>query len=567
MSSAPDAGGATEATQNQPEVPPEPEIVEQLRLAAESAATRQDWERATAAVLRKTRALREEDPDSAVWNKLARTTLDGIAVAPIGTPSDLEDLATSGRPTRQGAWDVRVATAGDNERALAELAAGATSLWLHAEGVDVEAALQGVYVDLAPVVLHGADLDQAKTLAGLAPLHPDTNLGATQDDDLVPYAELAAAAGVRAVIVDGTAVHEQGASDGQELGWLLARGAQVVRTLADAGISDPFDLVEFRVAVTDEQFPTIAKLRALRRTWARVAELSGVEDAHTRVHAVTSRPMASTYDVHTNMLRGTVAAFAAGVGGADAVTVLPFDEPVGGDSELGRRVARNTSALLIEESHVAAVTDPAGGAYAVEKLTDELAKVAWAELGRVEQDGLDAFDARVADVRERRDQEVATRRRPITGLTEFPNAADAKPEAATDTYRYGAAFEALRDHPAAAAVFLATMGPIAAHTARATFITNLLAAGGIAVEPAGPTEDVASVLAAYESDRGGQPVVCLAGTDTAYAEWGGELATALKDAGATHVIIAGKPIDGVDDSAAMGVDALAFLARTRKALT
>ena len=105
------------------------------------------------------------------------------------------------------------------------------------------------------------------------------------------------------------------------------------------------------------------------------------------MHAVTSRPMTSAYDVHVNLLRGTVAAFAAGVGGADAVTVVPFDEPTGEISALGRRLARNISALLVAESHVAAVADPAGGAYAVERLTDDLCQAAWAELGRIESDG------------------------------------------------------------------------------------------------------------------------------------------------------------------------------------
>lgn len=519
---------------------------------------RAGWESAAAGVLRKARRLTDDDPDDAVWAKLTRTTLDGIDVPPIGQPSDLDDLSTTGRPTRTSAWDVRVRVAGDAEQSLAELETGATSLWLAADGVDLGTATEGVLLDIAPVVLDGATREQAEALVRQAPLHPDTNLGATSDDDLVPFAEIAQEAGIRAVVVDGTTVHEQGASDAQELGWILARGVQVLRRLTEAGVQDPFRLVELRVAATDEQFPTIAKLRALRRLWDWVAEASGVEDAHTRIHAVTSRPMTSAYDVHTNMLRGTIAAFAAGVGGADAITVVPFDEPTGEVSVLGRRIARNTHALLVEESHVAAVADPAGGAFAVERLTDDLCAVAWAELGRIESEGLDAFDARVAEVRERREAEIATRRRPITGLTEFPNPADPTP-AATDTYRYGHAFEAFRAEPVEQRVFLATLGPIAAHTARATFATNLFAAGGIGV-------DVADV-----AEHDGQNVVCLAGTDQAYAEEGAAAVEALRSAGATYVVLAGKPgestVADVDDSCAMGVDALAFLTRIREELT
>jgi len=281
---------------------------------------------------------------------------------------------------------------------------------------------------------------------------------------------------------------------------------------------------------------------------------------------VTSRAMMSKYDPWVNMLRTTVAAFAAGVGGADAVTVLPFDSTLGVPDTFGRRIARNTSSLLISESHLARVTDPAGGAYAVERLTDDLARTAWEIFGRLE-DG-ESLDAMIERTVEQRDREVATRKRPLTGLSEFPNLGEATPErrpdpSVSEVRRYGAAFEALRDEPAAKPVFLATMGSVAAHTARATFATNLFAAGGVAVEAAGATEGVDDVLAAYD----GQAVACLAGADPTYAEWGADLVAALREAGVRHVILAGRPGDlEVDDSCAVGVDALDFLARTREQL-
>ena len=128
--------------------------------------------------------------------------------------------------------------------------------------------------------------------------------------------------------------------------------------------------------------------------------------------------------------------------------------------------------------------------------------------------------------------------------------------------RYGAAFEALRADPPSAHVFLATLGPVAAHTARAGFATNLLAAGGVAVDVAGATAGVDDLVAAYD----GQRVVCLAGTDAAYAEWGEAAAAALREAGAGRVVVSGKPADWADDSCATGVDAIAFLTRTREQL-
>jgi methylmalonyl-CoA mutase len=542
-----------------------------LALASpEDAWSRTDWEKAAAGVLRKTGRLSADDPDDAVWAALTHTTYDGIEVLPLGTPD--QGLVSVFPPsTREGTWDVRV-RAFEGSDPVAELEAGASSLWVLAEHVEADrlaSFLDGVMLDLAPVVLDGPSPAHAQALVALGPLHPDSNLGATEDADLAAFARLALEAGVRGIVVDGVTAHEEGASDAQELGWVLARGAEVLRILEREGIEpeQAVDLIELRVAVTDEQFASIAKLRALRVLWARLARLCGVTQARTHVHAVTSRPMTSAYDVHVNLLRTTVAAFAAGVGGADAITVVPFDEPTGEISALGRRLARNISALLVAEAHVAAVADPAGGAFAVERLTDDLGQVAWSELGRIETEGWSAFDARVADVRARRESDVSTRRRPITGLSEFPHLADPVPARRNTSYRYGAAFEALRREAPETHVFLATLGSVADHTPRSTFATNLLASGGIAVDVSGPTQGVDDLSAAYD----GQEVVCVAGTDAAYAAWGREAAEALRAVGAQRVLVVStgstNELDWADDSFAAGDDAVAFLTRTREALS
>jgi methylmalonyl-CoA mutase len=460
---------------------------------------------------------------------------------------------------------------GDAVDPVSELERGATSLWVPAGLIPAEQLaefLDGVLLDLAPVVLEDPTPAHAEALVAMGPLHPETNLGATSDRDLAPFARLGADAGVRGIVVDGTPMHEEGASDGQELGWLLARGAQVLRVLEREGVGpEPaFGLVELRVAVTDEQFPAIAKLRALRVLWARLAELCGVQEPRTSIHAVTSRPMTSAFDVHANLLRTTVAAFAAGVGGADAITVVPFDEPTGVMGPLGRRLARNISALLVEESHVARVTDPAGGAYAVERLTGELCTVGWAELGRIESEGEGRFRERVAEIRRRREADVAHRRRPITGLSAFADLADPAPSRRNLSFRYGAAFESLRADPPDTHVFLGTLGPAAQHTARARFASSLLAAGGIAVDAAGQTTGVDDLVAAFR----GQAVVCLAGSDSAYAGWGSDAADALRSAGAVRVAVVASAstggLDWADDSFRDGDDAVAFLGRTREAL-
>ena len=592
-------GGLDEPT----ELEPEPGT---LALALDGpAATRKDWERAAATVLRKASRLTPGDPDAAVWDRLTRTTYDGIGVSPLGTPDLLDGPRTFGRPGRTGAWDIRsflnlrgklgreLALA--NTDALADLEGGVTSLWLELAALmdvdELDRALEGVMLDLAPVVLLPSNVDCVKSAfefeklverRGIVPA-PGTNLGAdpvggplrgslAEDQpegwawDSVSVARTALRIGTLGLVADGSAAHDIGASEAQELGWSMAAAVHYLRRMVDDRIDldDAVGVLEFRYAATDDQFLTIAKLRAARRLWERVLEVSGATSVEQRQHAVTSRPMMSKYDPYVNLLRTTVAAFAAAVGGADAVTVLPFDSLAGRSDPFARRIARNTSALLVEESRVAVVTDPAGGSYVVERLTDDLAQRGWDEFQLIEAAG-GAYDAledrsffeRVAQTAQRRQRDVATRRRPITGLTEFPNLAETLPERPEQTSafdavrRWGEDFEAMRDQPAATPVFLATLGSVAAHTARATFATNLLAAGGIAVAT---------------GEYAGQPAVCVVGTEAAYDESGAETASALREAGAKRVIVAGKPRDWADDSCAVGVDAVAFLTRMREAL-
>jgi len=246
-------------------------------------------------------------------------------------------------------------------------------------------------------------------------------------------------------------------------------------------------------------------------------------------------------------------------------------------------MARNTSSLLISESHVAAVTDPAGGSHAVEILTTELAEAGWAEFQRIERSGGvlaaladGSLRSRFAVTAAERARRVATRRQPITGVSEFPNlrevlptrrssaGADATPEPAA----WAGVFEELRDAPATAPVFLATLGTVPDHAARAGFVANLLAAGGVESVTAGATASVPDVVAAFAET--GSPVACLAGSDKAYAESGVDVVEALRTAGATWVVLAGRPkgplADLVDDQVAVGDDVVEFLRRTRTQL-
>jgi methylmalonyl-CoA mutase len=441
---------------------------ERLSLAAEfPVATRDQWRELVEGVLRKSGA----DTDD-VEATLASPTPDGFALHPLYTAADTApDAGFPGLPphVRGGGpdgrvlagWDVRQRHANPDPAAtkravLADLENGGTSLWLvvGAAGLPADAladVLDDVYLDLAPVTLDaGADTAAAaETLLavyadkGVAASEVRGNLGA---DPLGLRARTGAAHGLdvavdlarraqrhprlRAIVVDALPYHEAGGSDGQELGCAVATGVAYLRALTDAGldVDAAARQLEFRLAATADQFATIAKLRAARRLWARVTEVSGAATRVAPQHAVTSSTMMTRRDPWVNMLRTTLACFAAGVGGADAVTVLPFDSAIGLPDSFARRIARNTHSVLLEESKVAGVIDPAGGSWYVERHTDELARAGWATFTEIERAGgiaaaLDSglVDERIAATRDARTERFASGEEAITGVTVFPN--------------------------------------------------------------------------------------------------------------------------------------------------
>ncbi|MEV4870978.1 methylmalonyl-CoA mutase family protein [Streptomyces syringium] len=614
-------------------------------------ATREQWQRLVEGVLRKAGTVAE---GPAAEEALSTALQDGLTTRPLYTAEDAAaagpdgDLpigpAGPGYPgfppfvrggsvagTAVSGWDVRQRhTHPDprraNEAVLADLENGVTSLWLTvgAAGLPTDGlatALEGVYLDLAPVVLDAGtetgaaarELLRLYAERGVAPHAATGNLGAdplgtlarthTAGDPAEPLAAAAGLAvlcareypGIRALTVDALPYHEAGGSAAQELGCSLATGVAYLRALGAAGLGTEAACaqLEFRYAATADQFLTIAKLRAARRLWARVAEVCGATPGAgaQRQHAVTSSVMMTRRDPWVNMLRTTVAALGAGVGGADSVTVLPFDDALGLPDAFARRIARNTSSILLEESHLARVIDPAGGSWYVERLTDELAHAAWAWFQEIERAGGHAaalgsglVEERLADTWRQRSARLATRAEPVTGVSEFPNLAEEPvrreaPAAAPapgglPRVRRDEAYEALRArsdaHLAATGsrprVFLAALGPAAAHTGRATFAANLFQAGGIEPVHDPATVDAESAAAAFAAS--GATLACLCSSDALYAEQAEAVATALKEAGADRVFLAGKPRGeqreaferaGVDAFVFAGGDAVAVL--------
>ncbi|KUM78589.1 methylmalonyl-CoA mutase subunit beta [Streptomyces griseorubiginosus] len=587
-----------------------------LSLAAEFPdANLEQWHGLVAGVLRKSG---RDVSGAAAEDALSTALEDGLRTRPLYTAHDtapepgfpgFAPFVRGARPegNTAGGWDVRQRHAvADNTAVLADLENGVTSLWLAVGDGGIPVAslgrvLDGVYLDLAPVALdagrqfaeaaeellrlygeRGIAGESARGSLGADPLGHEARTG--EELDFAPVVLLARRCaeeypGLRALTVDALPYHEAGGSAAQELGASIATGVAYLRALTEAGLSaeQACAQLEFRYAATADQFLTIAKLRAARRLWARVAEVCGVPAAGAQAqHAVVSPVMMTRRDPWVNMLRATIATLAAGVGGAESVTVLPFDHALGLPDAFARRIARNTSTILVEESHLSRVIDPAGGSWYVERLTDELAQSAWAFFRTIERDGGQAAVLRSGRLRTdlattwaQRSKRLATRREPITGVSEFPflsekpverEPAPEQPSGGLPRVRRDEAFEELRArsdaHLAATGarprVFLAALGPAAAHTARLTFAANLFQAGGVEPVTEGTFED------------SGATEACLCSSDALYEEQAEETAAALKSAGAEHVFLAGRPgqYSGVDSYVFAGCDAVAVLTAT-----
>ena len=183
-----------------------------------------------------------------------------------------------------------------------------------------------------------------------------------------------------AAIADGRAWHAAGASDAQELGVVLATFVELLR---HAGTAPRAQLM---LVADSDQFATIAKFRAARLLTMRMAELTQLAGPLPAIHAETAWRTMSRLEPETNMLRAGSAAFGAAAGGADSISVLPFDA-LGDNSADGRRLARNTSSIMAEEASLADVADPGAGSGAIETTTERLAEAAWREFQEIEAAG------------------------------------------------------------------------------------------------------------------------------------------------------------------------------------
>lgn len=384
--------------------------------------------------------------------------------------------------------------------------------------------------------------------------------------------------------------HDGGASDAEELALALASSVELMRRGQALGL-EPADVAEpliWTLAIGNEPFLAIAKLRAARLVWTKLALACGLaEPTMPWIRAVPSQRIWTQRAAWLNLLRGTTGCFAAAIGGADSIASAAFDGlcgPEGGSesaglgrgSELGRRLAINTQRILRDESSLDRVIDPAGGSFYVESLTDALARAAWSRFRVLEREGglvagleSGTIQAGIAKAATKLRERVATRKQPITGVSSWPALDEPNPPeqaanrfegpppdssttitgacfevAAIPIVRLAAPFEALRaaaeawmkTHGHRPRIFAATLGPLAHHQARLDFARNLFAAGGIElIEPS----DGADRVAAFQASGCELAIVC--GRDEDYLAQQNPLVRALFEAGATQVWIAGPP--------------------------
>ena len=561
-------------------------------------------------------------------DRLASVSSDGIRIEPLYRPAD------GPRPLgREGAWAIIARMdhpeAGEaNAQALEDIAGGADGLQvifagatgaygfglkrsdsatLHKafDGIGFDAA-QSFELDLGPdgpaealafaalIERSGASPSARSVSFGLDPF-AGVSRGPFPSDWVVwsaPFVDAALALRAKGfsgplVVADGRPVHAAGGTPGQELAFALGAGLALLKGLSGAGV--PLDeargRIAFRLAADADEFLTLAKFRAIRLLWSRLEEACGLVPRKVRLQAETAWRMMSVRDPYVNTMRATLAAFSAGLGGADSVSVLPATVAIGFPDSLARRLARNGQLILLRESNLGFVADPAAGAGAFEALTKELCATAWSLFQKGETAGglpaalaTGTFQREVAESAAVLRRDVGRLKTLLTGVSAHPNPGEtivadlpgaprrqpaASAQGAMLAFRLAAPFEALRDRSdalfastgARPKVYLAAIGTEAAHRRRVAFMRAWLEAGGF--EPVYRTDETPE-SAAEHFRTSGASLACLCGDDRDYEASAAAYAAALKGAGAKAMMLAGRPGDAEADLRAAGVDDFAF---------
>ena len=408
------------------------------------------------------RALVDKTLGEAPFSSLEKTTVEGLAIEPLYAPAPVP-TAPARAVIADRAWEVATLTAHPdparaNAEILADLRGGAAAAVVRIDptgkaGVAIGSeaalarALDGVILELAPVALDAGFLgpqaaDWLSATAKASPaallrfhLDPLSALAETGASPGPIEAHLIAAANVGARLAEtypaaqlflasGRAVHEAGGGEAGEVAFAAAAAVAYAKALVRAGLpmAAAFGRIALGLSADADYFVSIAKLRAARAVWARIAQACGADPA-ARIEARTSRRMLTAKDAWTNMIRLTAAGFGAAVGGADSVVLGNFTDAIGLPTEFARRQSRNSQLVLMEEAHIGRVADPAAGSGYVEALTDEIARAAWAEFQAIEAAGGVVGALTSGHVARTVEAARAARAAPkIIGVTAFPPA-------------------------------------------------------------------------------------------------------------------------------------------------
>jgi methylmalonyl-CoA mutase len=589
--------------------------------------TEADWRKAAEAALK-----------GASLETLVSRTADGVRIEPVYPPAEGPSAIRPGGPWRIIARLDHPSADEANILALDDLANGADGLQIVSSGAvgaygfglrefdsatlhqafdkmrfDAGASFE---LDLGPdgpdqalrfgalIARSGARPEDCSVAFGLdpfaassrGPLPPDWSAQARR---IVETALALRSRGFRGpfLVADARAVHAAGGSPAQELAFALAAAVILLRWLEEAGapLAEARALIAFRLAADSDELATVSKFRALRIAWSHIEEACGLEPRAAHVQAESAWRMMTARDPTVNVMRGAAAAFSAGLGGADSVSVLPHTLAVGLPDNLARRLARNAQLILLRESNLGFVADPAAGSGAFEALTQALCDKAWRLFQEIEaQGGLPsalasgAFQGQVAASAAALARNVARLKAPITGVSAHADLAElsaevaigapereafARAQGALAPIRLAEPFEHLRDLSdallgstgARPKVYLAALGPEARHRRRVQFMREWLEVGGF--EAVYDGEARTAEEAAARCKASGALLVCLCGSDEAYAEQADAFAKAFKASSVKGVALAGRPGEfesawraaGVDEFIFAGGDAVAML--------
>ncbi len=392
--------------------------------------------------------------------------------------------------------------------------------------------------------------------------------------------------------VNSAQFQNAGSSLVQELAFTLNTVVEYIDQLEKQGLTAEKVIrnMEISMAVGTDYFLEIGKLRALRILFYKIAEsygLSEYDPGDLHIHSISSGWTKTVYDPYVNMLRNTTEAMSAVIGGCNALTVAPYNENFEQPTELSKRISRNISNILKEESYFDKIVDPSAGSYYIENITDEIVRNAWNLFQEVESEGgfiksytTRKIQSRIKDVRNKRMKMAAQRRDIFVGTNQYPNTKEQlntekiikKTSPGSDmevlTPENGAAeFEALRlatdrharktgQRPRA---YLALIGDNPAmRTARAQFSGGFIGCGGFEIVDGIITQSNKEALEKALEQNAEITVIC--GSDDDYSNLGIEFARDFKKGRPdSTLVLAGYPMDILDDLKAVGVDEFVHL--------